>query len=497
MTATTTAPTTRAELAGLTDRTEILVGGRWSTAHGPVTPVVNPATEKSLASITEASAEDVGAAVGAARRAFDEGPWRTWPAARRAAVVEKIAAGLEARMDELTQLGTLEAGLPLLHSSMSQGCGPYHLRYFVGLSAQVEDEREVVRRDGGVSRVVTEPVGVVAAIVPWNGALAVAGLKLGPALVAGCTAVLKTPVETPLSCYVLAEVVAELTEAGELPEGVISVLAAGAGASKALVGDPRVDKISFTGSTVVGREIMAAAAQRIARVTLELGGKSAAIILDDAPIDQVLTTLVLGGCGNTGQACFGLTRVLVSKEREAELLDALGAAMVALRVGDPQQEGVMIGPLSVDRQVPRVQGYIDLAVDEGARVVVGGGRPEGLDRGYYIAPTLLADVRPGMRIAQEEVFGPVISVIAYDDVDDAVRIANDSTYGLAGSVYTSNVELGYQIARRVRTGTYSVNGAVFDITVPFGGFKQSGLGREGGAEGLSEFLEKKSIHLPA
>ncbi|MET8428751.1 aldehyde dehydrogenase [Nocardia sp. NPDC004860] len=493
----TTSVSTDTEASYLGDRTDVLIGGRWVRATGPRIPVIDPSTEETIATVTEASEEDVRAAVAAARDAFDNGPWPTWTPQQRAAVMEKIADRIEARIPELARIGTLEGGVPGPFSEFAQSSCVGFLRRFIAIAREYEFEREVMRPDGGESRVVSEPVGVVAAIVPWNGALPLTGLKLGPALIAGCTAVLKTPQETPLTTFVFAEVIAELTESGDLPPGVVSVLTAGAEVSQALVADPNVDKISFTGSTVVGKQIMAVAAERIARVTLELGGKSAAIILDDAPIDDVLQTLVLGGCGYTGQMCFGLTRVLVSREREAELLEKFAAALEALPVGSAHDASTMIGPLTVDRQLPRVQGYVDLAVSEGARIVTGGGRPATPERGYFFQPTLLADVRPDMRIAQEEVFGPVISVITYEDVDDAVRIANNSDYGLAGSVYTSDIEAGYQIARRIRTGTCSVNGAVLEICVPFGGFKQSGLGREGGVEGFAEYLEKKSIHMPA
>jgi acyl-CoA reductase-like NAD-dependent aldehyde dehydrogenase len=308
--------------------------------------------------------------------------------------------------------------------------------------------------------------------------------------------VLKPAPETPLATYVLADVVGDLVRDGFMPEGMINVLAAGREVGESLVANPGVDKISFTCSTAAGRRIMAVTSERIARVTLELGGKSAAIITDDIPFTEVVPSLVPGGCGNTGQMCFALTRVLVPRQREQEALDAIGEAMGTLLVGDPTDPGVTIGPLAMSRQRDRVEGYLALAREEGAVAVLGGGRPAGLDRGYYIEPTLLAGVTNSMRIAQEEIFGPVICVIAYEDIDDAVSIANDSMYGLSGSVYTGDVEAGYDIARRIRTGTCSVNGAVFDTTVPFGGYKQSGVGREGGPEGMAQFLEYKSVHLP-
>ncbi|WP_153032114.1 aldehyde dehydrogenase [Amycolatopsis sp. YIM 10] len=493
---TSTIPT--ASWPGLRDRDRILTGGHWVEATGAMAlPVVNPATEETVAEVREASAADVDAAVTAARSAFDTGPWPTWDPGRRAGVLDALADALEKRLPELSALATIEGGVPTGFSQYGQGLAISFLRYYAEQARTFPFRTDRARTGGATTRILREPAGVVAAIAPWNGPLAVAALKLGPALAAGCTVVLKPAPETPLTTYVLADVVEELVAAGTLPSGVVSVLAAGREIGERLVAHPGVDKITFTGSTAAGKRIMSVAAERIARVTLELGGKSAAIVADDAPIPDVLSSLVFGGCGNTGQMCYALTRVLVSESRHDEFVGALGAALSGLAVGDPADPATLIGPLAMARQRDRVEGYVATAIEEGATVVVGGGQPACLPRGYFFEPTLLTGVQNSMRVAQEEIFGPVISVITYRDVDDAVAIANDSTYGLSGSVYTSDVERGYDIARRIRTGTISVNGAVFDTTVPFGGYKQSGLGREGGPEGLEPFLETKSVHMPA
>ena len=482
----------------LNDRPQILVGAGWRDATGATSSVIDPSTEEVVATIGEASVADMSAAVGAARTAFDSGEWSSRSPGERAEVLAAIVEGLDARVDELEQVVAHENGAPQAFASHFARSGRNHFDYFAKIAESFEFRTDRARADGAISRIVKEPTGVVAAISPWNGALAVAGLKLGAALAAGCTTVLKPPPETPLASYVLGDVVADLVAQGALPEGVINIVPAGPESSAALVADPRVDAVSFTGSTSVGRMIYAAAADRIGRVTLELGGKSAAIVLGDMPMEQVLPSLVPAGCMNSGQACFGLTRVLVPRSRYDEYADAMAAAYSQITVGSAHDPQTQMGPLTVARQLPRVQGYVDAAVSEGASVKVGGGRPEHLDgkKGFYFAPTLLTGVRPDHRVAQEEIFGPVTSLIAYDDLDDAVDIANSSIYGLSGAVYTSDPERGYEIARRVRTGTIAVNAFVFDITMPFGGFKQSGIGREGGPEGIEDFTETKVVHMP-
>jgi aldehyde dehydrogenase (NAD+) len=349
-------------------------------------------------------------------------------------------------------------------------------------------------RDGiyGQTLVVREPIGVVGAVTAWNVPFFLAANKLGPALVAGCTVVLKPAAETPLSVFAMAEMFAE---AG-LPEGVLSIVPGGPEAGRALTANPEIDKYTFTGSSVVGKEVAKIAAEKLKACTLELGGKSAAIILEDADLDSTLPMLVFSGLMNCGQACVGQTRVLAPRSRYDEVVEKLSGAVAAMPIGLPDDPAAMIGPLISERQRERVEGYIKKGVEEGARIVTGGGRPEGLDSGWFVQPTVFADVDNAMTIAQEEIFGPVLAVIPYDTEDDAIRIANDSVYGLAGSVWTTNYPKAMEIASKIRTGTYAVNMYAFDPGAPFGGYKNSGIGRENGPEGIEQYTEAKSILLP-
>jgi aldehyde dehydrogenase (NAD+) len=339
-------------------------------------------------------------------------------------------------------------------------------------------------------RIVKEPVGVVAAITPWNAPLVLLCYKVAAALAAGCTVVSKPAPETPMDAYILAECL----EAAGLPPGVFNVIPAGREVGDHLVRHPGIDKVAFTGSTAGGRKVAAAAAERFTRVSLELGGKSAAIVLDDAPVADVLASLVPFSMPITGQVCFALTRVLVPERRKAELLEAYVEAVQNVQVGDPFDPATQMGPLTMARQLDRVQGYIGKGVAEGATLVTGGGRPDDQPRGYFVEPTVFDNVESGMTIAQEEIFGPVVSFITYDGVDDAVAKANDTIYGLHGAVYSADPERGYEVARRVRSGSVTVNGMIVDFKMPFGGFKQSGVGREGGIEGLDPYFELKTVY---
>ncbi|HQV17440.1 MAG TPA: aldehyde dehydrogenase, partial [Gordonia sp. (in: high G+C Gram-positive bacteria)] len=431
----------------------------------------------------------------AARESFNKGDWVRTPIAERADVIDAIADGLEARLEDLTTLGIVEVGVPVPVSAMTQ-------QMTIGLFRAVAEEARNVtlieerpRTDGGVSRIVKEPNGVVAVIIPWNGPIGTIAFKVIPALAAGNSVVLKTSPEAPLSPSVFADVIGDLVAAGRIPEGVVSVLVADREVSETLVTNPDVDHVTFTGSTVAGRRIMSLAADRVAKVSLELGGKSAAIILDDADLNTVLANAPMGGCMQSGQACIALTRVLVSRNRHDEVVAGYQAALSQIPIGNPWEQTNFLGPLTSARQRERVEGYIEAAKAEGAQVVYGGGRVG--DQGFFVQPTIIDNVRNDMSVAQEEIFGPVISIITYEDEDEAVAIANDSIYGLSGAVFTTDLEHGFEVAQRIRTGTVNVNTSVIDFTLPFGGYKQSGLGREGGPEGLEEFFETKTVHFPA
>ncbi|MCG7631324.1 MULTISPECIES: aldehyde dehydrogenase [Gordonia] len=483
-------------LATVADRDQVFIGGRWVDSSGDEwIEVVDSYFERTAARARAATADDMARAVEAARTSFDEGTWVRTPIAERAAVIDTIADRLEARVAELTTLGIVEVGVPVPVSAMTQQMTVGLFRAVAEEARKVNLREDRTRADGGISRILKEPSGVVAAIIPWNGPIGTIAFKVIPALAAGCSVVLKTSPEAPLSPSVFADVVGELVDEGVIPEGVLSVLVADREVSELLVTDPRVDHITFTGSTATGRRIMNLAGDRVAKVSLELGGKSAAIILDDADLNTVMQNLPMAGCLQSGQACIALTRVLVSAARHDEVVEAYKAALGMIPIGNPWEETNFLGPLTSARQRDRVEGYIEAARKEGAEIVHGGGRVG--DQGFFVQPTLVDNVRNDMTIAQEEVFGPVISIITYEDEDDAVAIANDSEYGLSGAVFTSDVEHGFEVAQRIRTGTVNVNASVIDFTLPFGGYKQSGVGREGGPEGLDEFFELKTVHLPA
>ena len=470
---------------------EFFIGGRWQKPKGSGTlEVISPVTEECLMTFAEASPADVDAAVAAARDAFDNGPWPRMSATERGDALIKVAGLLRERLPEVAQAWTSQVGAPISFTRYVAGQSPDLFEYY-GTLIKDYSTVDVRRRDNGDEvRVVKEPVGVVAAITPWNAPLVLLCYKVSAALAAGCTVVAKPSPETPLDAYILAECI----EAAGLPPGVFNVIPAGRETGDYLVRHTGIDKISFTGSTVAGRAIGAIASQRFARTSFELGGKSAAVILEDADVAQVLPSLVPYSMPITGQVCFSLTRVLVPESRKQEFLDAYVGAVRGIKIGDPQDEATQMGPLTMARQLKRVEGYISKGKGEGARLVTGGGRPAGFDRGYFVEPTVFADVDSRMTIAQEEIFGPVVSFISYNGDDDAVVKANDTMYGLHGAVYTADRERGYEMARRMRSGSITVNGMVVDPKMPFGGFKQSGIGREGGLEGLDLYFELKTIY---
>ncbi|MFN8040636.1 MAG: aldehyde dehydrogenase [Acidimicrobiales bacterium] len=469
------------------------IDGKWVAPAGTGTiEVVSPFTEEVVGRVPDATPADVDRAVAAARNAFDHGPWPQMTPAERADVMATISAKLNERADELAKLISTENGAPYSFSIMGQVmAATMVLDKYIELARSYAFE-EV--RPGMLGPVVVrrEPVGVAAGIIPWNVPLFIVMLKMAPALAAGATMVLKPAPETPLDAYVLGEVL----EQSGLPEGVVNIVAAGRETGEHLVRHPDIDKVAFTGSTAAGRKIGAICGEQLKRVTLELGGKSAAIILDDADLDATLPQLMPAALMNNGQACVAQTRILAPRGRYAEVRDALAEAVGSFAVGDPLDPATECGPLVAERQRERVEGYIAKGKAEGATLVVGGGRPAGFDKGWFVEPTLFADVDNSMVIAQEEIFGPVLSLIPYDDESDAVTIANDSEYGLSGSVWTSDPGHGLDVARKVRTGTYQVNQLAMDFGAPFGGFKASGLGRELGPEGLEAYLEDKSIAMP-
>jgi aldehyde dehydrogenase (NAD+) len=463
----------------------LFLGGRWQepSTDRRIT-VISPHTEEQIGETPEAALDDIDRAVTAARTAFDEGPWPRMSVAERMARIEKLAAVYGSHTDEMADLITAEMGSPRSFSRLGQAAGAVaqmHLNL-----ATARDYPWVERRRGlfGDVQIRRAPVGVVGAIVPWNVPQFLIMPKMIPALIAGCAVVVKPAPETPIDAMWLAEMLEEI----DLPEGVVSIVPGGRETGESLIRHPGVDKISFTGSSATGRHIAAVCGEQLKRVSLELGGKSAAIILDDADFERTVGHLKTASLMNNGQACVAQTRILVSERRHDELVDALADMMSGLAVGDPTDEVTDVGPLVARRQQQRVQGYIQSGVDEGARMVLGGSDAP-FDRGWYVRPTLFADATNDMRIAREEIFGPVLTVLKYADENDAVRIANDTDYGLAGSVWTADVTHGLDIAARIRTGTYGINMYTLDTTMPFGGFKQSGIGREFGAEGLSEYVE--------
>jgi aldehyde dehydrogenase (NAD+) len=465
----------------------LYIGGEWVSPAGTGTiDVISPHTEEVIGRVPEATPADMDRAVAAAREAFDNGPWPRMEPAERKAILARLTAIFAERMGDMSALITEEMGSPITFSQLGQ-TGQAHAvyTYFSELDIAWEEERAGMLGPVTVRR---EPVGVVAAIVPWNVPQFIISLKLAPALIAGCTIVIKPAPETPLDAYPLADM---LTEAG-VPKGVVSIIAAGRETGEHLVRHPGVDKVAFTGSTAAGRAIGAICGEQLKRCTLELGGKSAAIILDDADLASTMGWLKMASLMNNGQACVAQTRILASRSRYDEVVGALTETVRSMPVGDPADPANEIGPLVAERQRERVENYIRIGQEEGAKVALGGsGRPH--DRGWYVTPTVFTGVTNDMRIAREEIFGPVLSVIPYDDEADAVRIANDSDYGLAGTVWTADSDRGLDIARQVRAGTYGVNTYMIESSSPFGGYKNSGVGRELGPEGLAAYLEYKSI----
>ena len=474
----------------------LFIGGEWVSPAGTGTiNVINPTTEEVAGTVPDATDADMDRAVASAREAFERGPWPRMSPSERAAILTRVSDSLKAEIQPMAELISTEMGSPVTWGAMGQALAPTMIMdYYTGLASTFAFDQVFEGMMGNVL-VAKEPVGVVAAISPWNVPLFIAAAKLSPALVAGCTVVFKPSPETPLDAFRLAE----LFEEAGLPRGVLSVLPGGREVGEHLVRHPDVDKVSFTGSTLAGKKIGAICGEQLKRFSLELGGKSAAILLDDVDLAQALPMLMPNAIMNNGEACIAQTRILAPRDRYEEVVDALVESVSKMKVGNALDPEVEVGPLVAERQRDRVEGYIKIGQEEGAKVAVGGGRPAGLDKGWFVEPTVFVNVDNSMRIAQEEIFGPVLVVIPYDGGDEqAVAIANDSSYGLCGSVWTADAERGLGVARGVRTGTYMLNTPIpINFSTPFGGYKESGIGREFGPDGLELYLEKKSINLPA
>jgi len=478
-------------LVNLASPDKLFIGGDWQASAGDGgVDIISPASEENIGRVAMASRADMDRAVAAARHAFDHGPWPRLSGAERAVYLRRIAGEMAKRADDFARAWSLQVGMPYSQSAQT---APYMGGYFTYYAGLAEQGFEEVRTPmmGGHAIVVREAVGVVAAIVPWNAPLATLSLKVAPALAAGCTIIAKPSPETPLEALILAECIA----AAGVPEGVFSVLTADREVSDHLIRNPDVDKVSFTGSTAAGLHIASVVSGRSGRITTELGGKSAAIILDDADIGKVVEGIMPNLVGLCGQQCAAFSRIVVPRALKDGVTEALAAAMNHVTVGDPFDEATQMGPLVTRTQQGRVMDYIEKGKAEGARIVTGGNRPAHLAKGWFVEPTLFTDAANSMTIAREEIFGPVGTIIAYDSEEEAVAIANDSNYGLSGSVFTQDPDRAYAIARRIRTGNFGHNGRVIDFTIPYGGFKQSGVGREGGIEGLHGFTEVKAVFM--
>jgi len=471
----------------------LFIGGQWVASTGSsLINVISPSTEEHVAAVPSGTPADVDRAVAAARQAFDAGPWPRWTLEQRLEVMQRFHDLYSDHRDDIAALITEEMGCPITVSTTVQAEVPRLILESYLELAPAYPFSSVRRASTGSALVTKEAVGVVAAVVPWNIPQSVTMQKVAPALIAGCTMVLKPAPETPLDAYLMAEL---MQQAG-LPDGVINVVPADREASEHLVSHPGIDKVAFTGSTAAGRRIGSICGNDLRRFTLELGGKSAAVFLDDADLDSAVESLRSGSLRNSGQVCSAKTRLVVSRRREGELLERLVTLIESMPVGDPMDPATQIGPMASSRHRSVVEGYMDVGLEQGARAVVGGGRADAFDRGWYVQPTIFAGVQPDHRIAQEEIFGPVLSVLTYKDEDDAVAIANNSTFGLNGAVFTTDIQHGLAIASRIRTGTVELNGNPAGLSAPMGGFKSSGIGREQGYEGLDSYTESRSIGLP-
>ncbi|MBC2637584.1 MULTISPECIES: aldehyde dehydrogenase family protein [unclassified Rhodococcus (in: high G+C Gram-positive bacteria)] len=473
----------------VTDVAEVFVGGHWRPTTGEGFDIISPANEEVVARAVLPTQADADTALTLAREAFDDGRWSRLSIDERADKVAAFCAAFERRRSDFDSAWVIESGPTLEHADLLSGAVVAMWQDQVAHARAIPLQERRALPDGEVL-IRREPAGVAVVVTTWNGPALYFAMKVVPALLAGCTVVVKSAVQSQLTSRILAECA---DEAG-FPEGVLSVLAAPTPISEYLVADPRVDHVSLTGSIPAGRSVMAACASNLTDLTLELGGKSPAILIGDVPLERVLPSLIPGFIAYQGQICAALTRVLVPEHRRDEIVDALVEQLAGLQIGDPTEAGTVIGPLASAHQFERVRGYIQKGIDEGATLVLGGlERPR--SPGFYLAPTVFADVTPEMTIAREEIFGPVLSVMTYRDLDDALAIANGTEYGLAGSVYADDDETALAVASRLESGAVAVNTARPSLFAPFGGRRNSGFGRENGPEGIAEFLRIKSVML--
>ncbi|MFD6063738.1 aldehyde dehydrogenase family protein [Rhodococcus wratislaviensis] len=470
---------------------QVMIAGQWREPAGDGRlRVINPTTGQTIVDVPDPSVGDADAAISAARQAFDDGPWTSMTVSERVEKCRRFGEELEARFPSISRAWALESGYTISYGDVVSGAGRAIWNDAIDVAAGLSWEE---KRNRGHSRVVLrrEPIGVVLAIMSSNGPVAMTGLKVIPALIAGCTVVMKYAQDSQL----VARLIADAAVAAQFPPGVVSMLAAEVKTTQYMVEHHGIDLVHMTGSLAAATDVLQRSVAKFGRTVFELGGKSPAILLDDCDLDAVMPDLVSGGIAVNGQFCVALSRVLVSENRYAEVVQRMKDSYAALKQGDPLDPGVDMGPLSGERALHRVEAMVKRAVEQGARVVHGGRRPPQFEGGFFYEPTLLADVTPDMEIAQEEVFGPVIVVMKYRDVEDAVRIANDSKYGLAASVFAGDPETAFEVATRLRTGTVGVNVAGVCLTEPFGGVKKSGWGREGGPEGILEFTQYKQYLL--
>jgi acyl-CoA reductase-like NAD-dependent aldehyde dehydrogenase len=474
----------------------LFIGGQWvKPSTGAKIDVIAPATEEIYVSVADAQEADIDRAVAAARQAFDHGPWPRMRHSERAAFLRAIAAKLTERAADIAQIWPNEMGIVHSFARAFAGTIGAIYEYYAGLADTFpfEERHDNPPGGGSIALLVREPVGVVGAIVPWNAPINIMAYNIAPALLAGCTVVVKSSPEAPGHAYIMAEIAAAVG----LPPGVLNIVTADRVNSECLVRHPGVDKIAFTGSSAAGKRIAALCTERVARFTLELGGKSAGVILDDYDIEKAAQAIAGPACALTGQICSSLTRIIVTRHRHDKLVDALSSIFNAVRIGDPFDPETRLGPLATRRQRERVENLIYKAISDGTTLAAGGHRPAHLTRGFYIEPTVFANVDNDSMIAREEVFGPVLCVIPAKDEAHAVELANDTIYGLNNSVFTDDPERAYRVARQLRSGTVGHNVFRSDMMIGFGGFKQSGVGREGGVDGLRPYLEGKTIILDA